>query len=512
MKAPEFLYKHAGFGSLLATATNAVAIFLVFRLGYRVLGPPAVGIWAVIQGIIFISKIADGGSGGNVTRLVAIDRAKQGSVRLRNFIATGLLVGTAPILVLGLVIFAPAFYYLRANYAHVVPAEAIYGLIACSLAFGVSNSSALILAGCLDGLGLMALRGYLSSVANIVFIGLGYLFIRHGNIVGLGTTYVAYAVVLNLVYVAGLSLFWPKVGPDYQQQSIRELSRRTVNFNLTFLFMMLSQLLMDPTSKILIGRFAGLDSVAVFDLANKIASQARILYQAVLQSVLPLLSRENMDIERTMHARLVHWNVIVARWSFCSMSLIVLAAGFLSLFSLGRINSEFILYLLVLSFGSAVNTMGLVGYYTELGSGQLRRLVLVFALAAASNISLGLVLGYTLGGPGVVVAYAVTLTWAGVALARPVLGGFLQIARTLPEKMTPEFLVFAAASLVTWLVMIRFGEASMSMRIAATGSIAALALATFGFRERERMSRYAGVVTQRARVAFARPGQRQEPS
>jgi O-antigen/teichoic acid export membrane protein len=510
MKAPEFFYKRAGLGSLLATATNAVAIFLVFRQGYLVLGPAAVGIWAMIQGIMFISKIADGGSGGNVTRLVAIDRAKQGGVRLRNFIATGLLVGTAPVLVLGLLIFVPAFYYLMASYALAVPIGPLYSLIVCSLAFGVFNSSAAILSGCLDGLGLMGLRGCLSALANIIFVGLGLLFIRHGNIAGLGMAYVAYAIVLNVVFIGGLCLFLPEVAPGYEQHSIRELSRKTLNFNLGFLFLMLAQVLMDPTSKILISRFAGLGSVALFDLASKIASQARILYQAVLQSALPLLSRENIDIERTMHARLVHWNMIVARWSFCSMSLIVLASGFLSLFSLGHVNSEFILDLLVLSFGSAVNTIGLIGYYTEVGGGHLKRLVRIFALAAVSNISLGLVLGYTMGGLGVVVAYAVTLTWAGIALARPVLGEFLEIVKTLPEKIAPELFVFATASLVTWLVMIRLGDATMATRIAATGLVALLPVAVFSYREWERMARYFGLIAQRARTAFAlaRPGPR----
>jgi O-antigen/teichoic acid export membrane protein len=485
MKPPAILYRFPGLGSLMANVSGAAAIFLIFRTAYLNLGPSAVGIWALIQSIMLISRLADSGSGGNITRLVAIERDKFGGLKLRKFILTGFLVGTGPILLLSLPMVAPTFLYIQHNYTHAMAAGPMFLLVLCSVGFGTLNSASAILAGCLDGLGLMALRGCLVTVANAVFLVAGYVLIHTMGNVGLGLAYVAYAAAQLILLASSLLFFRHNPVESYPEPAIKELVRRTFRFNSQFLFVSLCQLLLDPICKILIGRFGSLDSVAIFDIANKVTAQARILYQAVLQSVLPLVSREGRAIEPALHAKLAHWNRRVARWSLYTMSLIVFGSALLSHASLGRFDTHFVLIVLILATGNAINTVGLVGYYAELGSGRLTRLVAVYVLIAIANLSLGALFGYFWGAAGVALSYAIALAGSGILFTQAIFTKIEAMAKALVRPVVPELTLylFACGVVAAFAFGTQRPSIATSIAIVIGGTIACVLL--FALRERD---------------------------
>jgi len=469
---------------MVATISNAAALFLMFRLAFHQLGPSVVGVWALLQGIMLISRLPDMGSAGNTTRLVAIEVARSGTIRLRNYLAASVIVNTVPILVIGLLICVPTYYYTKTSAQQAgVSLSILVTLIWQSAAFGVLSSLSSILCGCLDGLGLMALRGYLSSLANVLFIALGYVLIFGLGATGLGYAYIVLAILLILLCGTAILVFHDAPVDRSAEKSVVELVRMSFGFNANFLIIGICRLLLDPICKIMIGAFSTLELVAIFDLANKVTTQARILYSSPLQALLPLVSREGIDIEPGLHARLTEWNSLVARWSLYTMGLAVLSAGALSAFSFGHISVPFILMLLILSVANAITTMGLVGYYMDVGSGHLRRLIWVHVIMAILNVALGVLLGRLLGAIGVAFSFAIALTYAGFACMRPLFKSRRDIWRFLVRDTGLELLLFCAAAVVSWTVFVELSGDSMLLRQSYAG-LAMLGLgALFFYRE-----------------------------
>lgn len=454
MPLSSFFRRHAGIGSLLATITNALALFLIFRISYGLLGPSVVGLWALLQGIMLISRLSDVGSSGNITRLVAIAHVSGAGVRLTNFIAVGFIVSVAPILILGLAVMIPTYYYVEATNHIDVSNTQLIELIGCSVSFGVFSAVGAILSGCLDGMGLMALRGYLSCVANILFVACGYVFIKRFGAFGLGLAYVCLALTMIALLSFGLLLAHTNKNFDSKTISLSELLHQSVGFNASFFMIGVCRLLLDPACKILIGAYSGLEAVAIFDLANKITTQARILYSSPLQSLLPVVSRETSEVNALLQTRLLRWNETVVRWPLYTMSAVVLISGWLSLFSFKKVDTSFMFEVAVLGFANAITTFGLVGYYIEVGSGKLKQLLAVHIKMATLNICLGIILGYMFGAAGVTLGYSMALSYTGIACLKFVFKKAKDVLSFLGNQTRLEFAIFAASTFVSWMTMV----------------------------------------------------------
>lgn len=449
MKVQSFFHKHAGFGNFLATLTNAGSVFFVFRFGYQHLGPPVMGMWALIQAIMLISRLSDMGSAGNITRLVAIEYTEHKEIKLPNFVLSGLLVSTLPIFFLGTIIFMPTYYYVESNYAQGFTNSTLCSFIASSLAFGVFTSVSSIFAGCLDGLGFMALRGYLSCVVNILFVFVAYFLIHAMGEVGLAITYVVYSVGLTAVLGLGILFLRVNQTADYEAPPIKTLITKSISFNAGFFAIGVCRLLFDPICKVLIGAYSTLDYVAIFDLANKISSQVRILFSSALYAALPLVSQESQNIAPELRTKLLVWHGSAVRWAFYTMSVVSLMSGVFSIFSLGHIDKSFILQLLILCLANAINVVGLIGYYMYVGSGRINGLLTIHIIMTAINLTTSVGLGYLMGATGVAIGLSIALSYAGIACARPLLGDTMSVLRW-HLRILPQMGLLFTSFVVTW--------------------------------------------------------------
>jgi O-antigen/teichoic acid export membrane protein len=257
---------------------------------------------------------------------------------------------------------------------------------------------------------------------------------------------------------------------------------------MSYLLLSICQLLMDPICKILIGRFSTLETVAVFDLANKVTSQARIIYQAIAQSILPLVSREQVGLDADLHAKLLRRNKFISRCSFYTMGVVVLLSGHLAIFTLGHVQEDFIADVIILALANALNTVGLIGYYIEVGSGHLRRLLGVFTGMATGNVILSVGLGLVMGAPGIVLGYGCALAVAGLACARALIPGLTAVFRWLTIQASLELMLFFANCLIIWFTMIWLNYSDPLLCTALILGMLAITVAMFLFRERAELS------------------------
>jgi O-antigen/teichoic acid export membrane protein len=284
----------------------------------------------------------------------------------------------------------------------------------------------------------------------MLFVTFGLFGIRWLGIPGLGLAYVTYAIFTVLLFATALATLDFSPPSSWVSQPIRAIIGKTLRFNLGYFVLSICQLLMDPVCKILIGQFSSLEAVAIFDLANKITTQARVIYQAATQSILPLVSREGMTLEPRLRSVLLGWNKLIAHCALYSMSAVVLLSGHIAIFILGKIHPEFITYVAILAFANALNAVGLVGYYIDVGSGRLKHLLGAFIGMAALNVMLGGAFGLIWGAMGITLGYAIALTTGGLACSKSLITSVIQ---WLFSENLFEIALFLANSFVALYAM-----------------------------------------------------------
>jgi hypothetical protein len=237
--------------------------------------------------------------------------------------------------------------------------------------------------------------------------------------------------------------------------------------------------------------------VAIFDLANKVTSQARIIYQAVAQSILPLVSRERAILEGELHAKLLRWNRFIARCSLYTMGVVVLLSGHLAIFTLGHVQANFVTDVIILASANALNTVGLIGYYVDVGGGHLNRLLGVFAGMAVANVVLSIGFGLLIGAPGVVLGYGCALAVAGMACARSLIPGLTHVIRWVATQAFSEIVLFIANCLVTWFSMVWLNYSDPGFCTSLILAMLSLTVIIFFFRERtELMAQFSRLTTK----------------
>ena len=405
-------------GSVVGSLSTAVSLFLIFRFAVIFAGVEALGVWSLLQGVMVFSRISDVGAGTNLTRLIAVQVGEHGAANFRVHLATGMLLSTFPTLILGLIVVLASAELLHFGYPNLsIPRNQLSTLIWSSFLVAVLQSLGNLVAGCLDGYGRMFERGIFMAVANGVTIPVSYILIREYGVVGIGFSYIFLAGLFLLGSASYLLLL------NFRQSAIPmsnvlSVARASWKVSVGMIYIGVLRLIFEPTSKILIGEFGGLHAVAVFDLANRVTAQIRMLLSSASQSLLPLLARHESADVQSSRSTLLDWSSLLERWAWYAFGLEILSAPLLSHLAFGEWNANFGIYFLSMGLANTLNAFGLTAYYSEVARGYLGSLVRIHIIMAILNVFFGALLGVVIGAYGVVIASAVSIAYGGLACLR----------------------------------------------------------------------------------------------
>jgi hypothetical protein len=125
-------------------------------------------------------------------------------------------------------------------------------------------------------------------------------------------------------------------------------------------------------TRILLGRWVGLEYLGVYDLSYKLAGNTRTLIQASLQPIVPeftRLHRADPVAANFLHTRVSQTGILVTAGAF---SALILACPLLSLFLLSKISPIFIFSTSIFAVGWGVATFGLPTQLYARAAGFLR--------------------------------------------------------------------------------------------------------------------------------------------
>lgn len=400
--------------SLFNTATAALALFLVFRLGFQHAGPEFMGLWALLSGLMMFARIADTGASVSIARLAAIGARTNGPDHMGPYLWAGLTVAVLPTIVLATVISLITLVVMRATWADHGLSDLLNLTIGTAWLYALGNSFAGVLSGCLDGSGRMAWRYLGGGAANLVLVGIALVLLPSAGPKGFLVAQIVYVAVQTAIYIGiilacrfRLATTWaPYVATV--KESFQFISKSIV--------LGAARTGFEPVSKMLIGYFGGLAAVALFDLAVRVSSQLRQLVNSPLQPIAVLTARSTAALDKAHQGVIERWMLICLVAGFAAAMVQIASAPLVSALVLGRLEPDFVTMSIIFAVSFFINFAGTVAYYVVMASGRLRALIIVHLVMAALNILLGAALGWLWGALGVTLAWGVTLAIGGPAV------------------------------------------------------------------------------------------------
>lgn len=357
-----------GIFSLAQGVCGIGTYFLVMRYVTTTVGLEGVGLWSLTMGFVALIRIMDLTGANGLARMVAIHHEDEGSQ------ASTIDTMTVFIIVLYVLLSLIAFYPLQNAISSTLEPETrsmgqellIWAIIALPInVVGLAQSSAI------DGVGRADIRSILNISGFFVYGVLSVIFIPVHGVLGL-----AYAQVIQytLMALSARAVLVIIIGPLRLMPV--HFSRKAAAENLRYGFRLQASTiplaLFDSSTRILIGKWAGLDFLGLYDLSSKLAIYTRALLQASVNPLVPEFSRlwrTDKSAARAYHADV---SVRTVRAVALAFSLVILASPAFSFFLLAKISPEFIFSVAVLSLGWGLASFGLITQLYARAAGLLR--------------------------------------------------------------------------------------------------------------------------------------------
>ena len=400
------VFRNAG-TSIVRVVFCSGLLFVLYRYLIDTIGVQQLGVWSIVLATTTVTRLTGVGFSGSVVKFVAQYAARDDMVTVTRLVQTAAL---SVAFVLGVVLIAAA-PVLRWFIVRVVPEPSLldaFSLLPYSLISLWLMTMGGICQDALDGLQRVDLRNLLMIGSSAVYLLLTFALVPTYGLRGLAYGHIAQAAVLLIVswcLLRRLLPTFPLIPYRWQRTLFGEMIRYGVNFQIVSLVGML----FDPMTKGLMSGFGGLAMVGYYELASRMVSNARALLLAGNQVLVPVFA----DLQERTPEHVEH----VYRASYRLLMYLVLpfygsvmaAVPLISILWLGDLQTTFMIFAFLLTFGNGLNTMAGPAFFANLGTGRLRWNTVGYVIMGGLNGALGFMLGEYCSGIGVSLAWVVAL-------------------------------------------------------------------------------------------------------
>lgn len=389
--------------SVFVFAANIVLVFLSYRLVVQQGGVAAVGLWSNLMAWIFIIRLGDVGMANAAVRFAASCDAASEPDRVRRYVDTAFVMNG--ILFLALAVIGWAVY--SANLDRLVPsgpedratARAILPLMFTG--FLLQNLSGLAL-GALRSVHRGYIAAWLTLAGTVVQLAIVLPLVPRIGLAGLAWGQVAqYALMLGggwIWFLLALRQTAGNAGNPLPVHATTAVMGEMLGFSLKAQLANLTNGFFEPLSKILIGRFGGLEALGLFELAFKMIALPRNAVVSGVQASVPAMTRLMATDHAEARKLYLRSRRTVTRMVAVVLGMVVLASPLASLFWLGRVEGTLVLFAAIVGVGFFVNALGAPAFVLGTASGRMRGNILSAALSTAVMVAAVVPAG--LWGPG----------------------------------------------------------------------------------------------------------------
>lgn len=376
---------------VITTIFNTLIMLISYPVYLHYLGYEKMGVWMILSTVLTIMRLSDLGIGPAVTKLVAEEYGRGNKQGIQAYVTTALLT----VLVTGCI----AFIFL------IILAKPIIGVFR----LGTENSSVAlrylpymgiltvyaffvqILTATLSGLGRMDQSNYRDAICRgiSVLVAIMFLFLGKGMLsllIGMAVSYVlmhfiSVILIREIVNIPILKFNW-----DYER------FKKLVGFGGAVFGSSIINMLINPFNKLMLSRYAGIATVPVFEIAFNSSMQVRGLIESAFRALVPEISRIGSNITLQARERIYHIYKrsmrLIFIFSVPVYIIVMLLAPILLRIWLGDRFVETMpgVFRIMLAGVSFLSLIGVPAYYTIMGVGKIRYIIISSSVGAFCNL------------------------------------------------------------------------------------------------------------------------------
>lgn len=402
--------------AIIEYITNVVTLFFIYRIIIINLGVSGLGIWSLLISLFSITSLGNAGIASGTVKFIAEYKAKNDSENLLNVLYNSLIIVTGFTFILFILIFL-ILYILpsgvisqneRLIIAPLIP------IIAFSYFLAIIGR---IFLSVLDGLNLIYIRSIIGIIAKCFFLLFVILLLKGHGLMGLTIAnclqYIIIFLIAGFYNIKLIEVKFRKFG-KYN----RKIFKQILNYGLEFQLSSIFQMLMDPLTKFFLKDLGGLVSVGNFEILYKIFIQIRQFIVVIVVVYVPQIStlaqkspKKLFNLFQKVSGQVLFMTFLLFNAAFCFMPLMILFMG-------ASYNEELHLFSIIIYIALVSNLLGIVPYYFNSGTGDLRGNTISSFIMTFLNILLSIILGYTLNfdSVGILIAFAISQFIANIVL------------------------------------------------------------------------------------------------
>ena len=445
--------------SVVQTISLGVVLFVLYRFLVGTIGIKGLGIWSLILATTSVVQIANLGLATSITKMVAKYTATADNDSVSR------VIETSAVILGGLTGFVLLVCYpvLKKILAFVVEIESLpqaLSILPQAVAAFWMMTLFSIFQAALDGLQRIDLRSVIligSAILNLVLCVL--LAPTHGLI---GVAYARLAQTFLTLIVAWFVLRYFVKLSLLPWRCNKKLLREMIQYGIKYQTISVATMLYDPITKAMLSKFGSLSMVGYYEMINKLIQQFRALIVSTNQVLFPTIAQLYENQPDKINSIYSASYQLLFYLSVPMYAIIIIFLPALSQVWIGKYEIIFVNFGIILTLGWLLNTLASPAYFTYLGMGELRWNIAGHLAIASINFILGMLFGLALGGDGVVLAWAISLSLGSCLIYLPYhLQNNISLLELIPEDSRILLGLCILSALLFYFIFNNFSHSRM---------------------------------------------------
>lgn len=360
--------------------------YALYKLILNRLGSNILGVWSIVLATSSIASIGGVGFTASLVKFIAeyISLKKE----INRLLFTSLICTILFYLFFSLIIYIFGSFILSRVIEHNYLILALR-ILPFSLVILQTNAIATVFQSVLEGLQKNYIKNIIIIISNSSFLISSYLLLnKNANIFS-----IIYAQSVQSIVTFTLAFFLSCKYTGYRYllkwNWSKEIFKEIFSYSLKFQIISICQILYDPITKGLLGRFSSLQTVAYYEMANRMIMQIRGVIINANQVIVPLIaSVKNTSIDYVILLYKKSLRIITFFSLFATVTIIVFITS-ISRIWIGTLNKEFIFFSILLSIIYFFNIISGPAYFGNIGEGKLNKLLIQHIFIAIINVGCG---------------------------------------------------------------------------------------------------------------------------
>lgn len=404
--------------NIISTILQVFIVGVVYLFLYsfllKSLGIEKLGIWSIILATSSIANLANFGITSGLIKFIADYNAKENIKEIPKLIFTALVSIS---IVFGLITVV-IYFFSKFILGYIIESEHLslaIEILPYSLICLFINSVGGIFTSTLEGFQKNYIKNFIFLFSSVLLLVSSYYLVPIYQLKGVAIAQVIQSLIIlfgSLFFVLKTNTFAIFNQWNWDKKIFKEL----INYGAKFQVISIFQMLYEPITKGLISKFGGLALLGYYEMASRLVNQIRAVIVNANQVMVPVVAHTNSTNKENLKELYNKTMSITFFVTTVLISVLLLFTPIISILWIGFLEPMFIFSMILLSISMFVNILIGPAYFSCVGEGNLNLILKAQIMLGFLNLLFGFILGYYFSGQGVVVSWALSVTFSSFYL------------------------------------------------------------------------------------------------